>query len=515
MNPKRLVALVLAAVMLLAAVPAFAETEAEPVYGGTLNVLGYEFATFFTPHSTTTSDRFNVAPAIEALGRVDPESGEMTPWLAEEFVTDAENLTFTIKLRQGIKFSDGSDFNADSVIWNFDKMVEFGKASELVSPASYEKTDDYTVVMHFDSWANTWADTIGEVRIYCPAAYEANGENWAAIHAVGTGPFVMKEFVQDSHISYVKNENYWVEGLPYLDAIEIKIIPDSTTQISAFINKEVDVLRGANTAVINQLNQRYENIALDAPNLANITYIMFCSGDSASPFADVKVRQAVMHAVDWDTMTDGVYEGLGRSTPLFAVPGSWAYDASVEQYSYDPELAKTMLAEAGYPNGFDTTITINNEKPSNNNCAIILQSYLQAIGVNAEIKMLTNADFNAQKAEGTYDLGIMINAGASKLDFTANYIRLYSTEGVNYKKMLAKPADYEEALFGARAAKSLDEKKELLQKAARLLSHDYALVVAAAYLPAYCYVQEGVHGTGVYSTSEEVWTPETAWKEAK
>lgn len=116
MNSKRLVALVLAAVMLLAAVPAFAETEAEPVYGGTLNVLGYEFATFFTPHSTTTSDRFNVAPAIEALGRVDPESGEMTPWLAEEFVTDAENLTFTIKLRQGIKFSDGSDFNADSVI---------------------------------------------------------------------------------------------------------------------------------------------------------------------------------------------------------------------------------------------------------------------------------------------------------------------------------------------------------------------------------------------------------------
>ena len=81
-----------------------------------------------------------------------------------------------------------------------------------------------------------------------------------------------------------------------------------------------------------------------------------------------------------------------------------------------------------------------------------------------KIKMLTNADFNAQKAEGTYDLGIMINAGASKLDFTANYIRLYSTEGVNYKKMLAKPADYEEALFGARAAKNLDEKKELLQE---------------------------------------------------
>ena len=394
-------------------------------------------------------------------------------------------------------------------------MVEFGKNSELVNVASYEATDDYTVVMHFDTWANTWEDTIGEVRIYCPAAFEANGADWAAINAVGTGPFVQSEFVQDSHITYVKNDNYWRDGEPYLDSIKVLMISDATTQLSAFKNGELDVLRNPNTTAIEQLKDSYENVAGNAPDLAGITYMMFCSGDEQSPFYDVNVRLAVMYAVDWADMAEGIYNGLGDATPVFAVPGAYSYDDTLEVYPYDPEKAKELLTAAGYPDGFNTTITINDENAANNQCAVILQAYLSMVGINAEIKTLTNADFNAQKAEGTYDLGIMVNNGSSKLDFTANYIRLYSSEGVNYKNMMAKPADYEEALFGARAAKTLEEKKELLKKAARLFSHDYALVVATGYMPAYCYAQKGVHNTGICTTTAESWTPECAWKEAK
>lgn len=484
----------------------------EPVYGGVMPVLGFEFNTFFLPHSTTTSDRFNAAPAIEALGRRDPETGEMGGWLAESFEVDDEALTCTIKLRQGIQFHDGTDFNADAVIWNFQQMMDFGKESELGNPESFEKTDDYTVVVHYSEYANTFVDVLGDVYIYSPTAYEENGEEWAAIHAVGTGPFVMKELVQDSQIVYEKNENYWIEGQPYLDGITVKFISDTTTQTAAFLNGELDVYRNPNSTAIPQLIDQYENAALDAPDLAGITYMMFCSGDEASPFYDVKVRQAVMYAVNWEDMANGIYNGLGAATPLMAVPGSWAYDESVSLYEYDPEKSKALLAEAGYPNGFDTVISYNTDNAANESCATILQAYLSQIGINAEVNAMTNADFNAEKAEGTYQLGIMVNNGASKLDFTANYIRLYSSEGVNYLNMLAKPEDYEEALFGARAAHSLDEKKELLQTASRLLSHDYALVVAAGYQPAYCFVQEGVHDTGICATTAEAWTPNCAWK---
>ncbi|MBQ9265189.1 MAG: ABC transporter substrate-binding protein [Clostridia bacterium] len=511
---KKSLALILAAMLALSLVPAMAE-EAQPTYGGSLSVLGFDFNTFFLPHSTTTSDRYNAAPAIEALGRRNPETGDTEGWLADEMIVDAEALTLTLKLHQGIKFSDGTDFNADAVVWNFQQMVDFGKASELVNPTSFEKTDDYTVVLHYANWANTWADTVGEVRIYSPAAYEANGEDWAAINPVGTGAFVMKEMVADSHITYVKNDNYWREGEPYLDEIVVKFISDSTTKLSSFMNGELDVLRNPDSVAIKQLQNQYQNVANSAPDLAGITYIMFCSGVEESPFYNLDVRLAVMHAIDWDEMADAIYDGLGGATPVFAVPGAWSYDNDLPLYTKDIDLAKSLLAGAGYPNGFDTVITLNSENPANEPCAVMLQYYLSEIGINAEIKKLTNADFNAQKAEGNYDLGIMVNNGASKLDFTANYIRLYSSEGVNYKVMMAKPSDYEDALFGARAAKTLEEKKELLKTAARLFSHDYALVVATGYQGAYCYAQAGVHNTGICSTTAEAWTPESAWKEAK
>lgn len=512
---KKFLALVLATMMLVALVPASMAEEAQPTYGGTLSVLGFEFSTFFLPHSTTTSDRYNAAPAIEALGRRNPETGDTEGWLADELIVDADALTLTLKLHEGIKFSDGTDFNADAVIWNFQKMVDFGKASELVNPASFEKVDDHTVVLKYDAWANTWADTIGEVRIYSPAAYEANTEDWAAINPIGTGAFVMKEMVADSHISYVKNENYWREGEPYLDSIEVKFMTDSTTQLSAFTNGELDVLRNPNSVAIKQLQDKYENVANNAPDLAGITYMMFCSGVEESPFYNLDVRLAVMHAINWEEMSDGIYDGLGGVTPVFGVPGAWCYDDSLPMYEQDLAKAKELLTSAGYPDGFDTVITINGENAANEPCAVLLQYYMSEIGINAEIKKLTNSDFNAQKAEGTYDLGIMVNNGSSKLDFTANYIRLYSSEGVNYKVMMAKPQDYEEALFGARAAKTLDEKKALLKTAARLFSHDYALVVATGYQGAYCYSQEGIHNTGICSTTAEAWTPESAWKEAK
>lgn len=419
-------------------------------------------------------------------------------------------MTFTIRLKQGIKFSDGTDFNAAAVVWNFDKMVEYGKNTELCSPASYEATDDYTIVMKFDSWSNIWADTLGEVRVYCPAAFEANGADWAAIHAVGTGPFIMSDYVQDSHVTYVKNENYWIEGQPYLDSIKIVFLKDSMTQLSAFLNNEINVLVSPVTTAMAQLEGIYQNISGTSADLAGITYMMFCSGDEKSPFYDVKVRQAVMHCIDFEGVADALFTGYGFATPLFAVPGSWAYDETVEQYAYDLDAAKQLLAQAGYPDGFETVITTN-DTSTVMSAAVLLQASLATIGIKAEIKTLTNADFNAQKAEGVHEYGIMINDGSSKKDFLNNYIRLYSTEGVNYKNMLAHPADYEEALFGARAATTLDEKIELLKKAGRLLGHDYALVVSLGAMSSYAYAQNNVHDTGIYSTTAEAWTPEKAY----
>lgn len=460
--------------------------------------------TCFLPFSSSTGDRFSVAPAIESLGRPDAE-GNMQPWLADSFTTDPENLTVTIKLKEGIKFSDGTDFNADAVLWNFDKMKEGGKESELGNPESYEKTDDYTITVKYSAWANNWETVLGEVYIYDPKAFDDNGEDWASIHAVGTGPYVMTEYIPEDHISFVKNDNYWQEGKPYLDGVKIVFMTDITTQQAAFMNGEVDLL-STNDATLTQtlISQGFESIAAQAPDLGSIKYFMFASGDAESPFHNEAVRKAVLHSIDWDGYVQSLTGGLGVKVTQFGVPGAWSYDDTVSLPEYNVEEAKKELADAGYPNGFNTVIsTISN----NNNIATLLQASLKEIGITAEIKVMETSDFNSQKKAGTYDGGIITGQGASKMDFTNNYIRLYSSQGVNYLNMMDHPEDYETAIFGARAAKTLDEKKELLKTSSRLMQ-EHALVIPVGAIFSTCFSNDRVADSGIYQVTSTVWTPE-------
>ena len=460
--------------------------------------------TCFLPFSSSTGDRFSVAPAIESLGRQDAE-GNVQPWLADSFTTDPENLTVTIKLKEGIKFSDGTDFNADAVLWNFDKMKEGGKESELGNPESYEKTDDYTITVKYSAWANNWENVLGEVYIYDPKAFDDNGEDWASIHAVGTGPYVMSEYIPEDHISFVKNDNYWQEGKPYLDGVKIVFMTDITTQQAAFMNGEVDLL-STNDATLTQtlISQGFESIAAQAPDLGSIKYFMFASGDAESPFHDEAVRKAVLHGIDWDGYVQSLTGGLGVKVTQFGVPGAWSYDDTVSLPEYNVEEAKKELADAGYPNGFNTVIsTISN----NNNIATLLQASLKEIGITAEIKVMETSDFNSQKKAGTYDGGIITGQGASKMDFTNNYIRLYSSQGVNYLNMMDHPEDYETALFGARAAKTLDEKKDLLKTSSRLMQ-EHALVIPVGAIFSTCFSNDRVADSGIYQVTNTIWTPE-------
>lgn len=461
--------------------------------------------TCFLPFSSSTGDRFSVAPAIESLGRTDIE-GNVSGWLADSFEVEPDTLSVTIKLKKGIKFSDGTDFNADAVIWNFNKMFEGGKSAELGSPESFEKLDDATVLVKYKEWANNWETVLSEVYIYCPSAFEQNGQDWAAINAVGTGPYIMTEYVKEDHISYKKNENYWQAGKPYLDELKIVFMTDITAQQAALMNNEIDMI-STNNATLTQtlMSAGFENIAKKAPDLGAIKYMMFASGDEQSPFSNLKVREAVSHAIDWEGYVYSLTGGLGISVTQFGVPGAWSYDETVRLPEFNVAEAKKLLAEAGYPNGFNTSITTIS---GNNDIAVLLQASLKALGINAEIKVVEASDFNAQKKEGVYDGGIITGQGASKLDFTNNYIRLYSSQGVNYLKMMAHPQDYETALFGARAAKTLDEKKLLLKEASKKLVAEHKLILPMAATFSTCFSNNRVKDSGIYQTSSVQWTPE-------
>ncbi len=473
--------------------------------GGTFTLCSNQGPqTMFWPKSPSTAGRQVLLPALEPLGRVNTD-GVVEPFLAEEFITDPDNLTFTIKLPEGVTFHDGSELNAEVLKWNLDQMVENGKSSEIGNPESFEVVDDYTVTIHYTEWANNWDKVIGDILVISKESYEKNGEDWCAINAVGTGPFKMTEYIQDNKISYEKFEDYRIPDCPKVDNIEVVILTDVNTQISAFMNGEISALPTGSSIAAQTLEQAgFENMAAQSPDIGNIGYILFNSKDPSQPFYDVNVRKAVLHSMDFENMAKSLTDGRGVATNQFAVPGAYSYNPNVELYTYDVELAKQMLADAGYPDGFKTNI-YSNEK--NRTISVAVQAALAEIGIEAEVKVVDAAVLGEMQVNESVD-GIIAAAGSSQLDFTQNYIRLYSSEGIKNQKTMLFPEDYEEALFGARAAKTLDEKKELLQEASRLMTEEYALLYPVYSTFPACYVQDGVQNTGLYQASGTDWMPE-------
>lgn len=474
--------------------------------GGSLVIaIPQTHGTFFMPQSTSTSDRFGAQPVLESLGRADSE-GNYYPWLAEEFITDADKLTFTIKLREGVTFTDGSDCNAEVVAWNIQQYIDNGKASEIGTPKSINVVDDLTVEIQYDSWANNWDNVIGDIYICSKAAYDANGEEWCKTHAVGTGPFLLESFIADNKITYTKNENYRLEGLPYLDKLEIDMITDTNTMMSALLNKEVGVaMKFENEAVINAIKQAgFESIGQRNANCADIKHIIWNSKNPDHPMGDLKVRQAIMHAIQWDDVAKALSGGMGEATPLFCTSDSWAYSPDAEFYEYNLDTAKQLLAEAGYPNGFETTIYT---KSADNDTSTAFQAILAQIGIQAKVEVLDKSALDAMQKEDDID-GFIANRGSSKMDFTNNYIRLYSSEGIKNHGIMLRPAEFEEPLFAARAAKTIDEKKENLQKAAMALVHDYVMITPLAVVYYQSFAVPGLADSGIYEVSLEQWTPE-------
>lgn len=467
--------------------------------------------TFFMPQSTTTGDRFGVQPVLESLGRVDSD-GNYYPWLAEEFITDPDALTFTIKLRDGVNFHDGSACDAEVVAWNIEMYIANGKASEIGTPLEVRVVDDKTVEIQYDAWANNWDNVIGDIFICSKAAYDQNGEEWCKTHAVGTGPFLLESFIADNQITYTKNENYRIAGQPYVDRLQIDMIQDYNTMMSALLNKEVSVaMKFENEAMINAITQAgFENIGQRNANCADIKHIIWNSKNEDYPMGDLKVRQAVMHAIDWDNVALTLSGGLGEATPLFCTKDSWAYSPDAEFYEYNVELAKEMLAEAGYPDGFETKIYTKSE---DNDTATVFQAILAQIGIKATIETLDSSALAAIQAEDDID-GFIANRGASKMDFTNNYIRLYSSRGIKNHGIMLRPAAFEEPLFAANAAETIEEKKENLQQAAKALVPDYVMLTPLAVVYYQSFADPALQDAGIYEVNLEQWTPEAVhWEQ--
>ena len=294
------------------------------------------------------------SPCIETLLRED-SGGNVHPFLATEWTVDLDAKTLTLTLQEGVKFHDGTDFNADAVVFCLQHSID---AAVLPQYTGVSAVDEYTVELTFDSFSNSALNALASRSngFISPTAFEENGLEWARQNPVATGPFKFDSFTRGDVLKYVRNDDYWQEGKPYLDGVYHHFITDTMTQQAAMQTEGeegIDVLNTSSGEQISTLTA----MGLEATYLPIGPMVLVPnSANGDSPLSDLKVRQAIYHAIDRESIVAA--RGFGVWTSAFQyVPSGWA--AHVDELDtdpYDPDLAMELLEEAGYSDGFSTNI---------------------------------------------------------------------------------------------------------------------------------------------------------------
>jgi peptide/nickel transport system substrate-binding protein len=364
-----------------AAVSAHTAANAQRKQGGTLNMsLGTDFVNFDPFYDV---DGAEVKPLIfEAPIRIS-DDGKFEPWLAESYEVSQDGLSVTLHLRKGVKFHNGREVTADDIIWSVDRARDDKLGHHLSdrfgTSTGATKIDDATVKLTFKQVTHSALDAIARLYIYPKEAAET-----IKTQPVGTGPFKFQEWVPGDHLTLVRFPDYRRQGEPYLDKIVIKPIPDDQARQVNLLTGNIDLLGGVPLADIKAL-QKTQGISI-LRQQPGFSFDAFLFNVTKPPFDNTLVRQALNYAVDRDKIAQLAYHGQGITTTLPYAPSSWAYPKDLaNHYTFDLAKAKALLAQAGYPNGFESEILIRGTGGTALDVAQIWQADLAQIGVKLAV----------------------------------------------------------------------------------------------------------------------------------
>jgi ABC-type transport system substrate-binding protein len=491
-----------------------AQSSAKPQYGGTFtwNHNGG------IPQIGAPADNLgpfvanrNSYPALEPLVKTD-DNERIQPWLAESWSVAKDGKSITFKLRKGIKFHDGTDFNADAVKYNLeaDAKANIRGSNMLVDKvASYDIIDPYTLRMNLKEWDSTillrLAQSVpGLGLIASPTAMkkEVTPETMAKLHCVGTGPFIFDGWKRDSWVKYKKWDGYWQKGKPYLDEMKIQSIADLTTSIMSLKSGEAQAVENVDPVDAKQLEK--EGFQIWQPNLYFLHSILPDGGNPNSPFAKKNVRLALDYAIDKRAICKGV--GMGYYEPLNQLAWSKApwYNPSLPYREYDPKKAKQLLAEAGYPNGFKTKLVT--DVMARKDTLVAVQTYLKEVGIDTELEVL---EFGAAFAKSKQGWQGIYFPGFPNVGTLVGIVERWGT--ANDYVSLYRPAGWQEKWNALLAQR--DEKK-LMGQLKDILKIFYDEVVAIPYqgdAPLMAH-SRNVHGFDLHSNHMvSYYEPQNIW----
>lgn len=436
-----------------------AET-AEPVSGGSAVVgVTHELVSLDPHQSTDARTRSVVFNLYEGLVKPDPD-GNLVPAVASDYKISDDATVYTFTLRDGVKFHDGSTVTAEDVKYSIERYAEIqGESSAFSIFDHVEIPDEKTIEVYLKEG---YSEFLPEITFGIIPASNPDPEK----NPIGTGPFKFVSYTPGQKLEVEKFEDYRQEGLPYLDHVEFKITADADTAFMELQAGTIDILDFLTGAQVKAAGDNCEIME----GTQNMVQGMFLN-HTYEPLSNQKVRQAICYAVNKEEINNFLYDGKSYLIGSHMVPKLVRYyePAAENLYPYDTEKAKELLAEAGYPDGFDLEIIATTASTQYMDAAQIIADQLSRVGIRATIRPIEWSSWLEEVYHGKQFQATVVGFDGS---LAPNYWMKRYVTGNSRNFMNYSNAEYDETYNNALMAVDDQEKAELYKKCQMILAED-------------------------------------------
>lgn len=440
-------------------------SEGTPVPGGSVVYGMTQDLASLDPHVDTDAGTRDVVFNLYE-GLVKPTSdGGFIPAVASDYIISDDAKTYTFTLRDGITFHDGTPVTIEDVKYSIDRYAEIqGESSAFSSLVdSVEVQDDKTLVVNLKE---SYSEFLPMMTI---AIIPQSNEDPAG-NPIGTGPFKYVSYTPGQNLELEKYDGYWQEGVPSLDSVEFKFIADVDTAFVELQAGTIDILKYLTSAQAETLGDDY-NIVQGSMNLVHAMYL----NSAYEPLSKTEVRQALCYAVDRDAINNFIFGGKSHIIGSHMIPAmSKYYEPEAETvYSYDPEKAKELLADAGYADGFDLEITVPSSYSQHVDSAQIIADELSQVGINVTLNQVEWSTWlqDVYKGGNFQATVIGFDGTLAPSDWLKKYVTDDAKNFMHYSN-----TEYDDVFNTAYTTVDDDVKVENYKKAQMILAEDAAAV---------------------------------------
>lgn len=382
--------------------------ETEGTSGGTVVMARGSDSESLDPVMTASNvDIWILNMVVEGLVGSSDDGKEIIPAVSDSWEMSEDGLTYTFHIRDGIQFSTGDPVTAEDIVYSLTRAKEADGpwAGMLDMMESIEDGGDGTVIAHLTEPSPAFLSTIA--MFYCgimPKAYcEEKGEEGIAEQPIGTGPFVLTSWTRGEKMVFQKNANYWEEGTPKVDEIDLTVVADDSTRIMQLESGQIDIAADVPYSRVSEL-QAMDNLSVSLFDSTDVKFVLLNCQKEAT--GDKNVRKALALATDKQAINDAVYYGNGTLAETYLAPSLPYSDQELPATSVDTDKAKELLAEAGYPDGLSLTVQVGNGDSAVLQTATLLQQQWKEIGVTLDIQQIDKATARQNWKDGNYDVFI-------------------------------------------------------------------------------------------------------------